>query len=178
MEKKLLIAVCIVIAVAGYFVATYQDEKRLERIETIANEEKEKEILVQDSLDTLVPFSPLLENELGNYIKAVSKELEQSKAARRLYYLTIKKVEGKDYLIMETGYGFDQDKIKAFSRLNDNIIIYYGNPDNIDQNIVDESKLLRNLEQLNFYLNQKGNEDETITREYLIKNKEEILLVK
>lgn len=178
MEKKLLIGVCILVAVAGYFVATYQDEKRLERTETIAEEERKNEIMVQDSLEALPSFNPLLEKELTDYIETVSKDLEQSKTARRLYYLTLKKVDGKDYLIMETGYGFDQDRIKAFSRLNDNIIIYYGNPDSIEQNLIIESNLLKNLEQLNFYVDQKGSDDKIVIKKYIITDKENLSLQK
>lgn len=178
MEKKLLVIVCIVMVVAGYFITGYQDDKRKEQNEAIAIQEREREKAIQDSLEGLKPFNPLLEKEIINYVNTVSKDLGKSKSARRLYYLTLRKQDGKEYLVLETGYGFNQNQIQAFSRLNGNIIIYYGNPDNIEQNLVDTSKFFENLEQLDFYKDQKRTEDKTLTWKYIITDKDNLILDK
>lgn len=163
MGKKTLAIVCVVMLVLCYFAYDYQDGKRQEKIEQYAQMQREKEIARQDSLNNLRPMSPYLQAEMERYIEAMSDiNLAGYEKLRRLYYLSFTKDGDRDVVTLMTGYGLNRDKIEGYTRLGKNLIIYYGNKQNVSQDVFDESKLLKETELLDYYGSQLENKQDTL----------------
>lgn len=163
MEKKTLVIVCLVMLVVSYFTYDYQEGKRKERVELFTKMERERELAIQDSLNNLRPMNAQLQAEVEKYIDSHSDvRLSGFENLRRLYYFTFSKEENKEIVTLMSGHGINTDRLKGYTRLGRNLIMYYNDKNSINPSLLDESKLLTSTDGLEFYINQLGNSRDTL----------------
>lgn len=172
----MLTIVCFAMLIGGYFLYDYQGKKRAqERIEK--EEQAEKNHLDSMAIiESYKPFNNVLEKEMSEFIATAKKEEAEDKGARRLYFVTVEKDDKGEYLQVSTGYGYDSEKVKGFTRFNGEVIIYYGNPKNVEQEVIDESKLLKSFDEIEFYANQKPEKEaKPYSQRYTIFDKDSLI---
>lgn len=177
MEKKYLGIVCVVLMALSIVIYTLQGNYQKKQMKEQAEQAEQARL---DSLAVLEAYKPLslsLETEMKNFISSIVKEKGVEDMAKRLYFITINKDADGEYLRMFTGYGFNKDDVKGFTYLNDEVIIYYGNKVGTAQSVIDESQLYTDMNQIEYYKEQKSDKNEQISsRKYKIVNGNELEL--
>lgn len=173
----MLAIVCVVMIIGSYFLYNYQgkqrEKARMEK-EEIAEKERLDSIAV---IDSYKPMDSLLEKELSDFISATKKEASDKRASK-LYYITIGKDKDGSYLEMFSGYGFDKEKIKGFTRHNGEVIIFFGDLTSANQNLVNEELLIKAFEQIEFYADEKPEKEyKPLKRRYNIIDKDSLLFI-
>lgn len=163
MEKKTLVIICLALLVVSYFVHSYQVGKKEERIELLTKIEREKELARQDSLNNLRPMDTQLQAAVENYINSHADiTLSGFEKMRRLYYFTFSKEGNKEIVTLMSGHGINRERLKGYTRLGRNLIMYYGDNNTINHSLLDESKLLTAQDELEYYMNQLENRQDTL----------------
>lgn len=179
MNRKILTIVCFAMLIGSYFMYKYQGEQRtkaiIEREEAAEKEHKDSMKIIE----SYKPFNSILEKEMSEFVTTSKAKEAAEKGARKLYFITFGKGSKGDYLQVNTGYGFDKSKIKGYTRFNGEIFIYYGNPDGVDQNLINESQLLKSFDELEFYAEQKPQKDtKPLSQQYIILDKDSLVTIK